>query len=32
MPDMIEHKRDGYLARHFEPDDLAEGIGWVIDH
>ena len=31
MPDMIEHMRNGYLARPFESGDLAEGIAWVIE-
>lgn len=30
MPDMIEHKKNGYLARPFEPEDLAHGISWVL--
>jgi len=28
MPDLIEHQHNGYLARPFEPEDLAEGIAW----
>lgn len=31
-PDMIQHQRNGYLARHLDADDLGEGIRWVIDH
>lgn len=31
MPDMIEHQRNGYLARPFESEDLAHGIKWVIE-
>lgn len=31
MPDMIEHERNGYLARSFETDDLARGIAWVLE-
>ncbi len=31
MPDMIEHQRNGYLARPFESDDLARGIAWVLE-
>lgn len=31
MPDMIEHKCNGYLAEPFDVADLAEGIKWVID-
>lgn len=30
MPDMISHRHSGYLARAFEPADLAAGIAWVI--
>jgi glycosyltransferase involved in cell wall biosynthesis len=30
MPDLIDHGRNGYLARPFEPDDLAQGIAWVL--
>ena len=31
MPDMIEHKRTGYLAQPFDAKDLANGIVWVIE-
>jgi len=31
MPDMIEHQCNGYLARPFEIDDLAQGIAWVLE-
>jgi len=30
MPDLIEHRSTGYLARPYEVDDLAEGLLWVI--
>jgi glycosyltransferase involved in cell wall biosynthesis len=30
-PDMIEHKRTGYLAKPFESKDLADGIDWVLN-
>jgi glycosyltransferase involved in cell wall biosynthesis len=30
MPDMIEHKRNGYLARPFDAEDLARGMAWVL--
>jgi glycosyltransferase involved in cell wall biosynthesis len=30
LPDMIDHKKNGYLARPFEADDLAHGIDWVL--
>ncbi len=29
--DMIEHKKNGYLAKPFEPKDLALGVEWVLD-
>jgi glycosyltransferase involved in cell wall biosynthesis len=32
MPDMIEHKQNGYLAKPYEIDDLAQGIAWVIEN
>lgn len=32
MPDMIDHQMNGYLARPFETDDLAEGIMWVLEN
>jgi glycosyltransferase involved in cell wall biosynthesis len=31
MPDLIDHRRNGYLAEPFEADDLARGIQWVIE-
>jgi glycosyltransferase involved in cell wall biosynthesis len=31
MPDLIEHGRTGYLARPYEPDDLAQGIAWILE-
>lgn len=30
MSDMIEHKRNGYLAKPLDTEDLARGIAWVI--
>lgn len=30
MPDSIDHKLNGYLARPFEVEDLAEGIKWIL--
>jgi glycosyltransferase involved in cell wall biosynthesis len=30
MPDMIEHRRTGYLAAPFEAEDLAAGIAWAL--
>lgn len=32
MPDMIEHQKNGYLARPYEIEDLAQGIVWVLDN
>jgi glycosyltransferase involved in cell wall biosynthesis len=31
IPDMIEHKKNGYLARYKDSDDLANGIEYVLD-
>lgn len=31
MPDMISHKKNGYLAEPFATEDLAEGILWVLN-
>ncbi len=31
VPDLIGHRCDGYLARPYEPEDLAEGIAWVLE-
>jgi glycosyltransferase involved in cell wall biosynthesis len=31
MPDMIAHKKNGYLARPFLSEDLANGIQWVLE-
>ena len=30
MPDMIEHRRNGYLAQPFQVGDLAAGLAWVL--
>jgi len=30
-PDMIEHKKNGYLAKPFDVKDLAKGIKWVLE-
>jgi glycosyltransferase involved in cell wall biosynthesis len=30
MSDLIEHKQNGYLAKPFDVDDLAQGIAWVL--
>ncbi|MCY7334535.1 MAG: glycosyltransferase family 4 protein [Pseudanabaena sp. CAN_BIN31] len=31
MSDMIEHQKNGYLAKPFDVDDLARGIAWVLE-
>ena len=30
IPDLVQHEQTGYLARSFDPDDLAEGISWIL--
>ena len=30
MQDMIDHKKNGYLAKAYEPEDLARGIDWML--
>jgi len=30
IPDMMTHKKNGYLARPYDIDDLAKGIHWII--
>jgi glycosyltransferase involved in cell wall biosynthesis len=30
--DIVDHKENGYLAKPFEPADLAHGIEWVLNH
>lgn len=32
MPDMIDHKMNGYLAEPFVPSGLADGIKWTLHH
>ncbi len=32
IPDMIDHKNNGYLAEYLSDADLAEGINWVLNH
>jgi len=29
--DIIDHKKNGYLAKPFDPEDLAQGIEWVME-
>lgn len=31
MPDMIEHKQNGYLATPFKTEELAKGIEWILE-
>jgi glycosyltransferase involved in cell wall biosynthesis len=31
VPDLIDHRENGYLADPFEPADLARGITWVLE-
>jgi glycosyltransferase involved in cell wall biosynthesis len=31
MPDMIEHKKNGYLAIPYKEEDFAAGIAWMLD-
>ena len=30
LKDVVDHRVNGYLARPFDPDDLATGIAWVM--
>ena len=30
MPDAIDHQQNGYLAQPFDPQDLAQGIEWIL--
>ena len=30
IPEMIDHRRNGYVARYRDADDLAEGLSWVL--
>ena len=32
IPEMIDHKQNGYLANYKDADDLAAGIRWVLDY
>ncbi len=31
IPDMIDHKNNGYLAKPYDTDGLAEGIDWILN-
>jgi len=30
LPDIVEHERNGYLAKAFDPEQMASGIEWVL--
>jgi glycosyltransferase involved in cell wall biosynthesis len=30
LPDIVKHKLTGYLAKAFDPEDLAQGIQWIL--
>lgn len=32
LRDIIEHQKNGYLAKCFDPEDLKQGIEWVLNH
>jgi glycosyltransferase involved in cell wall biosynthesis len=32
IPEAIDHQVNGYVAKAFEPQDLANGISWVLDY
>jgi glycosyltransferase involved in cell wall biosynthesis len=32
LPDIVDHRETGYLARAFDPDDLARGVIWVLEN
>jgi len=32
IPEMIDHKQNGYVADYKDPQDLARGIEWVLSH
>jgi glycosyltransferase involved in cell wall biosynthesis len=31
LKDIVTHKKNGYLAKPFQVDDLAQGIAWVLE-
>ncbi|MBI3529709.1 MAG: glycosyltransferase [Betaproteobacteria bacterium] len=31
MPDVVDHRKTGYLAKPFDMDDMAHGIGWMLE-
>jgi glycosyltransferase involved in cell wall biosynthesis len=32
IPDMVEHKKNGYLAKYKDPTDFMEGLNWIYNH
>lgn len=32
MKDLIEHKKNGYLAKPYDTEDLANGVEWILDN
>ena len=32
VPDIIRHRYNGYMAKPYDPADLADGIAWIINH
>ncbi len=32
IPEMIDHKKNGYIAHYKDPEDLAKGILWVMEN
>lgn len=32
LPDMIDHRSNGWLAKAFDPADLAAGVRWLVHH
>jgi glycosyltransferase involved in cell wall biosynthesis len=32
IPDLVKHKKNGYLAKYKDSDDLANGIIWTLSH
>lgn len=32
IPDLVEHKENGYLAAPFDENDIAYGIKWILEH
>jgi glycosyltransferase involved in cell wall biosynthesis len=32
MPDLIEHQQNGYLAKPYQIEDLAQGLIWILEN